>query len=91
MGVGEGPFFVSEKFALEECLGDRSAVDCDEGFVTPFALIVDLTRDDLFAGPVFTEQEDSKVRIADASDGGFEIEHLLRGADELHLMHRVLR
>ena len=91
MGVGEGPFFVSEQFALEERLGDRSAVDGDERFIAPFALIVDLARDDLFAGSVFTEQQDCKVRIADSSDGGFEIEHLLRGADELDLMHRVLR
>ena len=36
--AGERAFFVAEQFRLQQRLGDRAAIECDEGFVDPLRM-----------------------------------------------------
>src|SRR5690606_18370199 len=49
--AGERTLRVSEELALDQIAGQRGAVQGDEGRITPPALRVQCTRDQLLAGP----------------------------------------
>jgi hypothetical protein len=59
---GEGPLLVAEQLGLDELLGDRGAVDLDEGLRGPGAVLVDRTRDELLARPRLARDEDGRLR-----------------------------
>ena len=59
--AGEGPFFVAEQLRLDEFLGDCRAVHLHEPVAAAQAVAVDRTRDELFAGSAFTEQQHGRV------------------------------
>jgi len=47
--------FMAKQFILDECLWNRRAVNCNEGTVAPARKMVDRSREELLAGPRFTE------------------------------------
>ena len=49
-GAGEAALLVAEELGLDQLVGDRRAVDLDEGALAPRARAVDGTRHQLFAG-----------------------------------------
>src|SRR5262249_25559651 len=55
--AGEGAALVTEKFALEDRLGESRAVDRDERLVRPRALGVDGAGDELLAGATLSDDE----------------------------------
>ena len=69
----KAPRGVAEELALEQGLGDRRAVDRDEGLVAPRRLRVDGARDHLLAGAALAEQQHRGLELRRALD---DLEHL---------------
>src|SRR5207249_1983371 len=59
--AGEGALLVAEKLALEQCLGNRSAVDGNEGTRAAMREIVDPSGEDLLAGAALSDQGHAHV------------------------------
>ena len=81
-GAGEGALLVAEELALEQVLGDRGAVDDDEGLVARGAEIVDRARDELLAGAALAGDQHGRARRRDALDGAEHAAHHLALADQ---------
>ena len=75
--VGEGPPAVPEELGLEEILGDRAAVDGDEGQRRAAGASVDGARDELLAGAALSRDEDRRLEVGDLRDRPEDVEHLL--------------
>jgi hypothetical protein len=67
-GAGEAAAFVAEELALDQRLGDRTAVDRDERRGTPRAALVDRLRDDLLAGAALAFDQDRRLGRRDPFD-----------------------
>jgi hypothetical protein len=67
-GAGERALLVAEELRLHQRVGDRGAVDGDEGPRRALAGGVDRARDQLFAGAALAEDEDVDVARGDAID-----------------------
>src|SRR5690606_32865161 len=73
--AGEGAPLVAEELRLHQVLGDRRAVDADEGLVVPGALFEQAPGDDLLAGPALSGDEHG------GGGGGDPGDHVLDLAD----------
>ena len=62
--VGKCAALVSEELRLEQVLGDRRAVDCDERLLRIRAGIVNTAREQLFSGAGFAQQQHRRARRA---------------------------
>ncbi len=69
VGPGEGPLLVAEELRFQQGLGDRRAVELDEGALLPEAVEVDEPRDHLLARPRFAGDEDRRLRGGDLGRG----------------------
>ncbi len=74
--AGEGALLVTEELALEQVLGERGAVDRDEGPVGALAPAVDGVGRDLFPGPALAEQEHGRLRSGHLSERGHHLGHV---------------
>ncbi len=77
-GAGEGALLVAEELGFQQVLGDRGAVDGDEGLVGALRLAVDVARHHLLARAALTGDE----------DGGFGARHLVGQRDDG--VHRLI-
>ena len=66
--AGEGALLVAEELRFEQTLGERGAVDGDEGFVAPAARGLERTREELLAGATFTGDQHRRVRRCQGVD-----------------------
>ncbi len=82
-GSGEGPFFVAEEFALQKILGDRRAVDFDEGTGSAARFFVDGAGDEVFAHSAFAAQQNGGVGGRNAFDGGEHFLHFGTDRDDV--------
>ncbi len=67
-GAGEGAFFMTEEFALDEVFRESGAVDFDVGLVATRGVAVELAGDHFFAGAVFASDEDGGIGGSNAFD-----------------------
>ena len=74
-GVGEGAPLVAEQLALDQPVGDRGAVDGDEGTLAARPQIVDGPRDQLLAGAALAPDQHRDLRHRDATDGLEDLLH----------------
>src|SRR5208283_1240091 len=80
---GKGTLFVAKELGLDQLLRNRSAVHLHERLVCPFALQVDLPRDEFLARTVLPRDEDPAVRRRRQRDLLLQPPHRLRGAENL--------
>ncbi len=66
VGAREAALLVPEQFGLDQLVGDRRAVDRDEGSLRAGTRQVQVARGDLLAGAVLPEQEDGHVGVGRA-------------------------
>jgi hypothetical protein len=71
----EGPFFVAEQLRLDQLLGDRRAVDGDEGALGAPRDTVDVAGDDLLAGAAFAGDEQRCARLRKLGGAGDAAAH----------------
>lgn len=81
-GTGERAFLVTEKFAFEEGLAERSAVHADEGAGPARAAEVHGACDEFLADTAFSSDEDSGIGGSDAGDAGLQFRHIGPVADQ---------
>ena len=81
-GAGKRPLDVPEQLAFEEPLGERAAIDRDEGPSAAAALAVDSGRHQLLAGAGLTGKVHRKVVAREFPDLLKEVEHLVIPADD---------
>ncbi len=81
-GAREGSLDVAEELALEQPLGDASAVDRHEGKGRPLAAVVDGPGDELLAGAALPGQDDGGRRPGRLVDGGVHRVHHVRLAEQ---------
>src|SRR5213075_3207980 len=87
-GAGEGALLVAEELALDERLGNRRAVEVDEGAVRARPVAVEPARDELLAGSGLAQEAYRNLRLHDALHlveegahrGALAYEHPLEGA-----------
>ena len=75
-GAGERPLLVAEQLGFEQGLGDRRAVDRDEGLARPVGLLVDVAGQHLLAGAALAGDQH---RGLGAGDLFGELDHPLHG------------
>jgi len=68
-GTGKGPPLVAEQLGLEEGLGDRPAVDGDEGARLSETPLVDGLRREFLPGATFADDQDRDVGGGHLADG----------------------
>src|SRR4029079_5788842 len=66
-GAGEGAFLMAEQDALDQILGNRAAIDGDEGLVLPRTLALNGPGDQFLADAGFTLDQHRNVGICRAS------------------------
>jgi hypothetical protein len=81
-GPGEGPTHVPEDLRLQQRLGQRAAVDGDEGPARPLAGVMDGLGDDLLARPRFTLDEHGGARGRDPPHQLHYLGHLGGGREQ---------
>ena len=74
--AGEAPFLVTEQFALDQRLRNRTAVEDDERLVRSLAHLVDRARHDLFARPGLALDDDGGARRSDLLQNPEDLPHL---------------
>ena len=83
---------VSEELALEQPLGNRHAVDRDEGLVGASAVVVDRAGHDFLARSAVAGDEHAASPVGDLPDQGEDVAHGRALADEIaegaRLVHR---
>jgi hypothetical protein len=82
-GAGEGALDVAEELRLDQGLGDRAAVDGDQGAAGARRSLVDLAGDQLLAGAGLAGDHDGDVDAGDLLDAAVDVDHLRAGADDL--------
>ena len=93
-GAGERALGVAEELALEQRLGDRAAVDRDEGLVRARARAVDRAREQLLAGAALALDQDARVARGHALRLGEQVLHQRGARDDVlapHLARAGLR
>ena len=70
---GERAALVAEELALDELLGDRGAVDLDEGLVLAARVLVERAGDELLARAALAGDEHRRRRVGDALEDGVEL------------------
>ena len=80
--AGERSSFVTEELAFEQVLGDRGAVERDEGSCAARTLLVDRARDQLLAGSRLTQDQDAGGGRRNLSDPAAHAEHRWALRDE---------
>lgn len=83
VSAGEGSFFMTEEFGLDQCLGEGRTVHGQEGFVFSGALGMDDSGDQFFAGATFTSDEDGHIAGSDHFNILEEVLHHVRDTDEI--------
>jgi hypothetical protein len=83
IGAAECAFLVSEKFALDQILRQRGAVDIDPRTAAPWRRFVDGARDQLFARAGFAGDQRGFGMSGDAIDQAEKFVHHRAGQDEL--------
>ena len=63
---------MTEKLALDQSLGNRRAVDLDEGLIQSLAVEENFIRDQLLAGAIFATDHHRGIRAADPLDQLFQ-------------------
>ena len=81
-GIGECPFLVSEQFALEQGFRHGTHVDGHERFCRARRMGEKITGHYVLPRAVLTQQKHVHVGLAQASDGGDDVPHAFRLADE---------
>ena len=66
--AGKGAFLVSKQLDFEQVLGQRAAIDRDEGMMLAIAVEMQPARDQLLACAAFALDEDGAVRVRDLVD-----------------------
>ncbi len=64
--AGEGAFFVAEQRGFEQIVGNRRAVDGDEGPLLPLRLVVDVAREHFLAGARFAGEQHGRIGLRHA-------------------------
>jgi len=86
----EGPFLVSEQFALDQVWIERRTVDVHERFPSSAAGLVYAARDEFFASAWLANDEDAQVEARGNHDIPPDFPHQFRFADEFVDYHRVV-
>src|SRR5688572_3231374 len=81
--AGERAALVAEQLALEQSLGERGAVQLDEGARGPRTLLVDGLGNELLAGATLTGDEYGRPRWRDLIDHLEQALHLRAIADDV--------
>jgi hypothetical protein len=81
-GVCERSANVAEKLGFEKLFGDRTAVDCDEHFFSPSAVVVESAGDQFLAGSAFAGDEDGTVGVGNLLDEFKYLSQRLATADD---------
>src|SRR5690349_1084556 len=81
-GTSESSLLMSEQLALQERLGDRGAIDRDEGLASPRTQAMDRVSEQLLAGSAFAEQENRHVSRSDPFHAPENLQHLRAAADD---------
>ena len=84
---GERALFVSEEFAFDEVVGEGCAVDADERFVAPFALLLDCAGDEFLSCSGCAADEDGCVAGGDLGDLSVDCAHGAAGSDDADGAH----
>ena len=82
VGPSKGALLVSEKLTLQKGLGDRGAVERQEGRLGPGAVLIDGAGDQLFPGATFAADEDRQIVGHDTSDGLVDFLHRRARAED---------
>src|SRR5690606_939720 len=83
VGAGEGAAHVAEQLALEQRADQRAAVDRDERLAGAAAAVVDGAGDQLLAGAALAGDQHGGVGAGDLADGGAQLLHGGRAADQV--------
>ena len=81
--AGEGSLLMTEKLALDECLGNGGAVDLDERFVETLAVEENFVRDEFLAGAVLAGNHHRRVGAADPLDQILQAKNRRAFSDDL--------
>ena len=76
--AGERTLHVTKQLRLEQCFGERAAVDRNERFLGARAQIVDRARDQFFSGARFAGDQHRRLDLRDSFDHLVERLHSLR-------------
>ena len=57
---------MTEEFVFDQCFGNGRAVDRDKWFIAAVGQVMDGTREQLFSGSRFAEQQNSGFRLGNA-------------------------
>ncbi len=82
-GAGEGAFFATEEFRLDEVFGEGGAVEADVGLGGAAAEGDESAGDELFAGAAFATDEDVDAGVGNLLDGVVDEAHGFAGANEI--------
>ena len=80
--AGEGALLMAEQLAFQQGLGDRRAIDRDEGLLGARAQAVDRLRQHLLAGAAFAKQQHGDIGRRDLLDGAQRPRHLRARRDD---------
>src|SRR5208282_333882 len=82
-GSGERSFFVAEKFALQQILGDGGAVDFYKWTGSAARFFVDGAGDEIFANSALSAQENRGIGGRNALHGSENLLHFLADGDDV--------
>ena len=82
LGPGEGSALVAEELALDDGLGQRGAVDRDEGALGAARALVEGAGDELLARSALAGDEHGRLGARDSVYQGEELAHRGRAADD---------
>ena len=82
VGIGKGPFLVTEKLALEQLFRNASQVDGDKGFRSTGREMLQHTGHQIFSSTVFAQNQDIGICIRETENRVLDLTHGRRFADE---------
>src|SRR5579863_6551882 len=86
---GERAFFVTEQFALQKVFGDGGAINFDEWPRRPPRMLVNGTRDKLFAYSAFPADQDRGICRGNTLDGRKDLLHLGAASHDVRILIAV--
>src|SRR3990172_11874747 len=81
-GPRERPFDVPEQLTLQQRFRNASAIDGEEGAISPGARAMDGSRNQLFPFPPLPGDQDGAVQPSDLADQLIQLDHLRASADD---------
>src|SRR5690606_5371197 len=81
--AGEGPTHVPKKLALDQSLGQRTAVERDHRSASASAVLVDRSRAELLAGAGLALEQDGHLTVGRALEDREQLAHRQALADQL--------